>query len=373
MPLAACSENKIATTKYPCLKSTGEVTTCYRKKCCDGFKFVLGQCIPEDYDVCSGAPCEQQCTDHFGRVVCTCYPGYRYDRERHRNREKPYCLDIDECASKNTTVCSQICINSMGSYRCECEKGYFLEEDGTTCTKGERAARLFGKSDNVMKVGACSATCEDFHQIKMSVMQLKQKMAMLPSNAEVHEQMTNEKMLTSHSFLQGPPGLPGPPGDPGPEGPPGYAGVLGPPGLPGPRGLMGPIGPTPDLSHIKQGRRGPVGPVGAPGKDGMKGQRGAPGPSGPPGPPGSFDFLLLLMADIHNDIADLQSKVYGRPMHSPGEDFPTVPDSWRDNQDSLDTGSGEEFRDLKPRAGAASKRNRKRKPSRDRTDFDWTI
>lgn len=25
-----CSENKIATTKYPCKKSTGEVTTCYR-------------------------------------------------------------------------------------------------------------------------------------------------------------------------------------------------------------------------------------------------------------------------------------------------------------------------------------------------------
>lgn len=102
-----------------------------RNKCCKGFKFVLGQCIPEgrreyldvlyikcfymfivlkswrlvcvnpaelaalisaDYDVCAGAPCEQQCTDHFGRVVCTCYPGYRYDRERHRTRKSPYCL-----------------------------------------------------------------------------------------------------------------------------------------------------------------------------------------------------------------------------------------------------------------------------------------
>lgn len=48
--------------------------------------------ISADYDVCTGAPCEQQCTDHFGRVVCTCYPGYRYDRERHRNRKSPYCL-----------------------------------------------------------------------------------------------------------------------------------------------------------------------------------------------------------------------------------------------------------------------------------------
>lgn len=44
-------------------------------------------------------------------------------------------------------------------------------------------------------------------------------------------------------------------GDPGPEGPPG---LLGSPGPPGPRGFMGPIGPTPDLSHIKQGPRGPV-------------------------------------------------------------------------------------------------------------------
>lgn len=25
-----CSENNISTTKYPCVKSTGEVTTCYR-------------------------------------------------------------------------------------------------------------------------------------------------------------------------------------------------------------------------------------------------------------------------------------------------------------------------------------------------------
>ncbi|XP_019937425.1 collagen and calcium-binding EGF domain-containing protein 1 isoform X2 [Paralichthys olivaceus] len=336
-----CSENNISTTKYPCVKSTGEVTTCYRKTCCKGFKFVSGQCIPEDYDVCAGAPCEQQCTDHFGRVVCTCYPGYRYDRERHRKREKPYCLDFDECADKNTTACSQICINSVGSYRCECETGYFLEEDRKTCTKGERAVHLFEKSDNVMNAGSCSATCDDFHQIKMSVLQLKQKMAMLSNSADVPEQMTREKM-TSSAFSLGPPGLPGLPGDPGPDGPPGRNGLVGPPGPPGPRGLMGPIGPTPDLYHIKHGPRGPVGPPGAPGKDGRKGDRGAPGPVGPPGPPGSFNFLLILMADIRNDIAELQSKVYGRPLPSPVEDFSTVPESWRVNMDSLDTGSGEE-------------------------------
>lgn len=77
------------------------------------------------------------------------------------------------------------------------------------------------------------------------------------------------------------------------------------------------------------------------------------------------------MADIRNDIADLQSKVYGRPMPSPGEDFPAVPDSWTDNQENLDTGSGEDYKEAPPRTGGGSKRNKKRKPEQERTDFDW--
>ncbi|KAM9588417.1 collagen and calcium-binding EGF domain-containing protein 1 isoform 1-T1 [Morphnus guianensis] len=280
-----CSENKIATTRYPCLKPTGELTTCFRKKCCKGYKFVLGQCIPEDYDVCAEAPCEQQCTDNFGRVLCTCYPGYRYDRERHRNREKPYCLDIDECATSNGTLCSQICVNTMGSYRCECHEGYTREEDGKTCTKGDKAG-LPEKSENVAKPGTCCASCKEFHQIKQTVLQLKQKVALLPNNAaDLSKQITGEKVLASNAYIPGPPGQPGqqgPPGAPGPKGSQGVPGSPGPPGQPGPRGSMGPMGPSPDISHIKQGRRGPVGPPGAPGRDGSKGERGAPGPKGIP-------------------------------------------------------------------------------------------
>lgn len=37
------------------------------------------------------------------------------------------------------------------------------------------AVHLLEKSDNVMNAGTCSATCDDFLQIKMSVLQLKQK------------------------------------------------------------------------------------------------------------------------------------------------------------------------------------------------------
>ncbi|CAL8317715.1 unnamed protein product [Lota lota] len=362
-----CSEGNVATTKYPCFKSSGELTTCYRRKCCEGFKFVLGQCIPEEYDVCAGAPCEQQCTDHFGRVVCTCYRGYRYDRERHRTRDQPYCLDIDECSNRTLSRCSQVCVNSAGSYRCVCERGYFLEEDGRSCTKGDRAPRLSVKSENFMNAGACEATCEDFHQIKMAVLQLKQKMTLIPGNPEVQEQMTNEKRMTSRTFLPGPPGPPGPPGALGPAG---QVGLVGPPGLPGPRGLMGPMGPSPDLSHIKQGPRGPMGPPGAPGRDGTKGQRGATGHPGPAGPPGSFDFLLLLMADIRNDIAELQAELYGHAPPYPGREdqAPAVPDSWRPpdgppdgSLDGGETGSGEDYKVRRPWDGTGPKRSRKRK------------
>ncbi|XP_066871086.1 collagen and calcium-binding EGF domain-containing protein 1 isoform X4 [Kogia breviceps] len=263
------------------------------RKCCKGYKFVLGQCIPEDYDVCAEAPCEQQCTDNFGRVLCTCYPGYRYDRERHRRREKPYCLDIDECATSNETLCAHVCVNTLGSYRCECRDGYIQEDDGRTCTKGDKYPNDTGhdeKAENAVRAGTCCATCKEFHQMKQTVLQLKQKIALLPNSAaDLGKYVTGDKVLASNAYIPGPPGLPGgqgPPGSPGPKGSPGFPGVPGPPGQPGPRGSMGPMGPSPDLSHIKQGRRGPVGPPGAPGRDGSKGERGAAGPKG--APPTSF-------------------------------------------------------------------------------------
>ncbi|XP_024610670.1 collagen and calcium-binding EGF domain-containing protein 1 isoform X4 [Neophocaena asiaeorientalis asiaeorientalis] len=340
------------------------------RKCCKGYKFVLGQCIPEDYDVCAEAPCEQQCTDNFGRVLCTCYPGYRYDRERHRRREKPYCLDIDECATSNETLCAHICINTLGSYRCECREGYIQEDDGRTCTKGDKYPNDTGhdeKVENAVRAGTCCATCKEFHQMKQTVLQLKQKIALLPNSAvDLGKYITGDKVLASNAYIPGPPGLPGgqgPPGSPGPKGSPGFPGIPGPPGQPGPRGSMGPMGPSPDLSHIKQGRRGPVGPPGAPGRDGSKGERGAPGPRGSPvssttcpaspvqcaqgcssdepGPPGSFDFLLLMLADIRNDITELQEKVFGHRTDSSAEEFP-LPQEFSSSPETMDFGSGDD-------------------------------
>lgn len=342
-----CPENKILTVEYPCMGAGGKNSTCFRRKCCDGFRFVMGQCIPESVDVCAASPCEQQCTDNFGRVVCTCYPGYRFDRERHRSHKSPYCIDIDECEHPDSNRCDHECVNTEGSFSCRCHTGYMLGPDRHSCIP-EHHLSPSGKSETLMSAGACSFTCQDFINMKNSLQQLKSKLGNTPSLHQVSG-LANSSDKRSHgrsgkasaslcpSGLPGPPGAPGVPGHPGEPGRRGESGERGPPGPQGPRGDIGPMGPEPDLRHIKRGRRGPVGQPGAPGRDGLKGDRGAPGPRGPPGPPGSFDFLLLMMADIRNDIIELQEKVFGErrgltldsPPHSSGE------------EDVVDWGSGQ--------------------------------
>ncbi|XP_048825289.1 collagen and calcium-binding EGF domain-containing protein 1 isoform X1 [Brienomyrus brachyistius] len=331
-----CPENKILTVEYTCIKAGGKNGTCLRRKCCEGHRFVMGHCIPESVDVCEGSPCEQQCTDNFGRVVCTCYPGFRFDRDRHRHHQHPYCLDVDECEESNGTVCEQDCTNTPGSFLCGCRHGYSLAPDRRTCVVSKSLSSA-GKSDTLMSSESCSVTCQDFISMRNSLLQIKLRLGSTPPSGQIPSpDLANRSDKPSHGWmgkgpdalsLPGPPGAPGVPGPQGEHGEKGEPGFRGPPGPQGPRGDMGPMGPEPDLSHIKRGRRGPVGPPGAPGKDGQKGERGYPGPRGLAGPPGSFDFLLLMMADIRNDIIELQEQVFGRkrditlesPPHSSGE------------------------------------------------------
>ncbi|XP_069758716.1 collagen and calcium-binding EGF domain-containing protein 1-like isoform X2 [Narcine bancroftii] len=276
--------------------------------------------------MCVASHCEQQCTDNFGRVVCTCYPGYRFDRERHRNRQTPYCLDIDECSVHNSTLCDHKCINTRGSYTCECQEGFYLSVDGKSCLRDFNDSSAI-KSEYLMNAGACSVTCEEFQQMKQTLVQLKQRLLLttLDNSSEklqLLKKCADRLQCLPHMMGRpGSPGPPGPPGNPGARGLMGQVGAPGVPGPPGPRGDMGPMGPTPDLPSIKRGRRGPVGSPGTPGKNGMK------------GPPGSFDFLLLLMADIRHDIIELQERIFGERR---GITIDTLP------LDAQDTGSGHE-------------------------------
>ncbi|XP_078340478.1 uncharacterized protein LOC111109147 isoform X2 [Crassostrea virginica] len=45
--------------------------------------------------------------------------------------------DIDECSLHRGNLCGQICVNTVGSYRCECNPGFTLHTDGSTCIEDE--------------------------------------------------------------------------------------------------------------------------------------------------------------------------------------------------------------------------------------------
>ena len=43
--------------------------------------------------------------------------------------------DIDECTtSVNVHTCQQVCVNTAGGYRCECNTGFRLNLDGSACS-----------------------------------------------------------------------------------------------------------------------------------------------------------------------------------------------------------------------------------------------
>lgn len=50
-----------------------------------------------------------------------------------------YCLflDIDECSmSASIHRCQHTCVNTPGSYRCDCNSGFLLGEDKRSCLPG---------------------------------------------------------------------------------------------------------------------------------------------------------------------------------------------------------------------------------------------
>ncbi|KAJ6668450.1 hypothetical protein lerEdw1_011932 [Lerista edwardsae] len=81
------------------------------------------------HDRCrGGGPCTQQCRDTGSSVLCSCFMGYQLQPDGFT------CEDINECiTTAHNCGFGQICINTLGSFRCQretsCGTGYELTDN----------------------------------------------------------------------------------------------------------------------------------------------------------------------------------------------------------------------------------------------------
>jgi len=275
------------------------LTYCWKEDA-QGFMFDKDvRCIPESEDPCSDkyGLCEQVCSLYFGRVICTCYQGYQFNKTKHSLGLEPTCEDLDECSAANGD-CQHICTNTVGSRECSCRDGYTLREDQITCQR----ARPLDPTDDGPDVGLASAAFRPrlVNRLKNSLDDLDERFRALSTAIKLY------------SFAGG---------FPGPEGP------VGPPGPPGPRGFPGPPGSGGIETELDSERdsyqivgkgnkekfcrctRGPVGPPGPPGERGFQGARGEQGLVGQKGEEGTLDFFMLAVAELSQDIQQLKTRV----------------------------------------------------------------
>ncbi|XP_072176576.1 hemicentin-1-like [Diadema setosum] len=105
-----------------------------------------------DINECLDNPCTYQCRNLRGDYECICAPGkirlpdkktcigYEPPHSERTNkvecpdgmrRQGSQCIDIDECVVANQ--CQYQCINTEGSFYCQCPPGYVLAENGLFC------------------------------------------------------------------------------------------------------------------------------------------------------------------------------------------------------------------------------------------------
>ncbi|XP_055629527.1 fibrillin-2-like isoform X2 [Toxorhynchites rutilus septentrionalis] len=137
---ALMADNKTCEVVDPCaLRNGGCQHYCSLKhglpvcSCREGFvlnKTNMASCV--DHDEClkdSDNNCQQKCVNSEGSFNCECYAGYV-------KNELGQCLDLNECLEGNGGCgANSRCVNLAGSFRCLCLPGFKMAKDRRTCHK----------------------------------------------------------------------------------------------------------------------------------------------------------------------------------------------------------------------------------------------
>uniref|UniRef100_A0A1X7UBP4 Uncharacterized protein n=1 Tax=Amphimedon queenslandica TaxID=400682 RepID=A0A1X7UBP4_AMPQE len=93
--------------------------------CCAQFSGSHPNCQPVCNPSCANGRCTYSSASRSN--YCSCNAGWSGGA---------CSIDIDECTTSNSPLCHSLarCINTLGSYRCQCQSGYVFNGDGYTCT-----------------------------------------------------------------------------------------------------------------------------------------------------------------------------------------------------------------------------------------------
>ncbi|XP_071806783.1 uncharacterized protein [Asterias amurensis] len=107
--------------------------SCVRPNICSCRSGYTGPRCSRDINECilqvnSVLKCDHMCINSIGSYRCECRLGYTLDPDRHA------CNNIDECSMTRTHNCHQNCTDTPGSYSCSCYTGYSLvDPNGVEC------------------------------------------------------------------------------------------------------------------------------------------------------------------------------------------------------------------------------------------------
>lgn len=101
-------------------------------RCRSGFEFNPKTNSCEDIDECLTMEnhCRNdnsRCVNTNGSFFCQCQPGYELTSDNSSTK----CTDIDECRLKRN-VCDHYCVNLVGSFKCVCRRGFHIDSKNRT-------------------------------------------------------------------------------------------------------------------------------------------------------------------------------------------------------------------------------------------------
>ncbi|CAG2116609.1 unnamed protein product, partial [Medioppia subpectinata] len=110
----------------------------------------INECTRYGSTVCS--PDTSSCVNTIGSYRCQCKHGFEEDGSGR------FCTDIDECKSGHR--CSDRCFNTWGSYQCSCESGFKISTDNRTCVDVDECDE-FEKKDVSKEYYLCVGKCHN--------------------------------------------------------------------------------------------------------------------------------------------------------------------------------------------------------------------